>query len=111
MNYKVELTDDDGKSCKVRLSIPWDTAATDTTNSTWSILEEGFVKFRSGGCSAVGGFATPLTLRLKRGNEYGIELFQFTDRLRLVNSSGEGKIYQPWCLSFKPEHITWALIE
>ncbi len=111
MHYIVELTDDDGRSCKISLSIPWFVVWTDVTNSTWRVLDEGFVRFRSGGCEAIGEAFSPMELRLVRGNEYGIQLFTFTSKHRTINSSGEGHIHFKWCVSFKSRHITWALIE
>lgn len=112
LKYLVELSDDDGKTCQISLSIPFDTAGTNKTNSTWRVKDEGLVRFRSGGCSVAGQFATPLELRLARGNEYGIQLYEFASAiLRTINDSGEGYIYQSWCVNFKPGHITWALIE
>lgn len=112
MRYIVELTDDDGRNCQVRLSIPWDTAGTDTTNSTWRVLNEGFIRYRSGGCFASGGRFESLSLRLIRAGEYGVTLNNFTSEiLRTINSSGAGTIEQPWCLTFKPGRISWTLIE
>jgi hypothetical protein len=112
MRYTVELTDDDGKSCTVNLSIPFDVAGTGTDNSTWRVANEGSIKFRSGGCEVAGGRFEELTLRLVRGTHYGVSLYSFTSKLiRTINSSGEGNIHQSWCLSFKPGHISWVLVE
>ncbi len=113
MNYTVELSDVDGNACKVKLSLPIYKVDTNKTNSTWRVLDEGAIKFRSGGCHAGsnGGWATPLSLQLLTGDNWIINLSEFTDSLRLVNSSGNGEIVQAGCLSFKPGKITWALLE
>lgn len=112
MKYTVELSDSEGTVCKVKLSLPINKVDTNKTNSTWKALDAGALKFHSGGCAVAGaGWASPLTLRLMRGDEYGVVLTEFTDSLRMVNDSGSGTIYQGWCLSFKPGAITWALID
>jgi hypothetical protein len=112
MNYKVELSDDDGKNFRINISVPFDIAGTDSENSSWRVETEGFIKFRSGGCGVGGsGWATPLELRLARGGQYGVKLTNFTDWMRLVNQSGSGYVYQSWCVGFKPGNMTWVLID
>ncbi len=114
MDYTVELSDVDGNACKVALSLPLLKDIIDETNSTWRTLDKGAIKFNSGGCLAVKFEKTSfsrLKLRLLVGEFYIITLFKFTDRLALVNSSGDGEIVQTACLNFKPGKITWALLE
>ena len=115
MNYTVELSDVDGNACKVKLSLPLLKRDTDKTNSTWRVLDEGAIKFRSGGCRVwvwgIGGWASPLNLDLLIGDNWIIKLSEFTDSMRFANSSGTGEIVQSACLSFKPGKITWALLE
>lgn len=113
MDYTVELSDVDGNACKVALSIPFFNVYTDKTNSTWRTLDKGAIKFHSGGCQAWATKArlSSLNLALLVGESSIINLFEFTDSLRFVNSSGNGEIVQAGCLSFKPGKITWALLE
>ena len=112
MDYTVELSDVDGNACKVKLSLPILKVDTDKTNSTWRTLDQGAIKFHSGGCRTAGpGFFSRLNLELLTGDSLIINLSEFTDSMRLVNSSGTGDIVQSACLSFKPGKITWALLE
>ena len=113
MDYTVELSDVDGNACKVKLSLPIIKVNTDKTNSTWRTLDQGAIKFHSGGCLAWGsvGFFSALNLQLLTGDNWIINLSEFTDGARMVNSSGNGEILQVACLSFKPGKITWALLE
>src|SRR5262245_31154954 len=100
MRYRVEISDSDGNSFRVRISLPLDIAGTDPENSTWRVRDEGFLMYRSGGCSMVGAFAEPLTLRFLRGRrEYGVALYQFTDWLRFVNDSGDGWVAGSWAVN------------
>lgn len=112
IRYRVEITDSDGNSFRVQLSLPLDIAGTDPANSTWSVADEGFLKYRSGGCSGVGAFAEPLDLGLLRGRkEYGVVLYQFTDWVRFVNDSGDGRVAGSWAGSLTPGDITWVLLD
>lgn len=113
MDYTVELSDVDGNACKVKLSLPINKVDTDKTNSTWRTLDQGAIKFHSGGCQAwgSGGWFSALNLSLLVGDNEIINLSGFTDSMRFVNSSGTGEIVQVACLSFKPGKITWALLE
>ena len=113
MDYTVELSDVDGNACKVKLSLPIIKVDTDKTNSTWRTLDQGAIKFHSGGCHTwgSGGFFSALNLELLVGDSMIITLSEFTNGARMVNSSGNGEILQPACLSFKPGKITWALLE
>ena len=113
MNYTVELSDVDGNACKVKLSLPIIKVNTEKTNSTWRTLDQGAIKFHSGGCQAsgTGGWFSALNLELLTGDTYIIILSEFTDGARMVNSSGNGEIVQVACLSFKPGKITWAVLE
>jgi hypothetical protein len=116
MKYVIELSDIEGLSCRISLSLPIRKVATDRDNSTWKVLDEGFLKYRSGGCeirSSVPGRTYPVTgnLRLCVGNYHGVILNNFTSEWALVNDSGSGYIYQPWVKNCKPGEIGWVLLE
>lgn len=111
MKYIVELNDDDGKHFQIEMHLPWLEYTIDVGNTTWKALDSGFIKYHSGGClrDKKGGFE-PTDIRLVEGEYYGIQLFKFFDSASLVNSSGVGKVEQPWCVSFKPGKFGWTLI-
>lgn len=112
MRYLVELTDDDGRSCQVKLSIPFDVAGADETNSTWRVKNKGFLKYRSGGCNVEGGRFESMRLLLIRAGEYGVTLDNFTsDILRTINDSGSGTVERPWCVNLKPGRISWTKLD
>lgn len=113
MKYKIEISDNDGNVCRVRVTLPLVKGDALPTNSRWRALNASALKYRSGGCWAVsanGGGWHPMDLNLCRGDEAGITLYEFTDWAAFANDSGTGTIQQPWCLTLKPYHITWALI-
>ena len=111
MKYIVELNDDDGKHFQIEMHLPWLSSTADTGNSTWKVLNEGFIKYRSGGCDVIKewGFG-PTDIRLILGEHWGIKFFKFIDTPGLVNSSGAGEIMQPWVVNFKPGTFGWTLI-
>jgi hypothetical protein len=116
MKYIVELSDIEGLSCRISLSLPLRKVAANRDNSTWKVLDEGFLKYRSGGCeirSAVPGkrFDVRGNLYLCVGDYHGLILYDFTDEWTLVNDAGSGMIYQPWVKSCKPGDIGWALLD
>lgn len=96
------------------LTLPLIKSTSNTGNSTWRVLEEGFIKYRGGGCYLHNpddkGFASTGNLYLVYGKTYGIVLNVFVDNWRLVNDSGSGVIYQSWCVSCKPGVLNWVLI-
>ncbi len=114
MNYVVEIGDQDGKTCKLSLTMPLIKSTANQGNSTWRVLDEGFIKYRSGGCFLNNpddtGWASSGNLYLVYGETYGIVLNVFVDGMRLVNDSGGGIIYQAWCVNFKPGVLNWVLI-
>jgi hypothetical protein len=113
MKYGIEITDEDGNSCRIRLRLPSPIKLANPSNSKWRVLDEGFLKFRSGGCKIAGAegshFFPDLDLYLCRGDTWGLMLYEFTDWTTIVNESGTGTIVQPWCLTFVPYHITWTV--
>lgn len=111
MKYKVEISDESGNVCRVKLSIPFVIRTIDESNSSWRISDEGLIKYRGGSCSAERQYyASPTDLYLRRSNSWGIALYEFTDWATLVNESGTGTIRQHWCVTFVPYHITWVLL-
>jgi len=113
-NHVVELTDENGLSCRVRVSLPLLQNGTDPYNSAWKVLDEGFLKFRSGGCHAVdtkpGDIFTDGNLLLCSGNHHGVNLYSFLGSSGWTNDSGGGIIYQPWVVNCKSGRITWSLL-
>lgn len=112
--YVVELSDVNGLSCRVSLSLPVLKNGTDPYNSSWKILDEGFLKFRSGGCHMVdttpGNIITDGNLLLCAGQYHGVNLHRFVGSLGLANDSGMGVLYQPWAVNGEPGQITWELL-
>ena len=111
MKYVVELNDVDGNHFQIEMHLPWLSQSTALDNSTWKVLNEGFIKYRSGGCEAektarVG----PTDIHLVLGGYWGIKFFKLFDSAGLVNSSGSGEIAQPWVVNFKPGTFGWTLI-
>lgn len=113
-NHVVKLTDENGLSCRVRVSLPLLQNGTDRYNSDWKTLDEGFLKFRSGGCQAVdtspGDIFTNGNLQLCSGDYYGVDLYEFLGSSGWTNDSGEGIVHQPWVVNCKAGRITWALL-
>ncbi len=112
--YTVQISDMDGNACNIRLSLPLAKNWTSPKNSTWRVLDEGYLKFRSGGCGLqfVGGITGTANLYMvvvaKQG--YGIKLNDFLDTLGMANDSGDGSLAQPWVTGMKPGAIGWALV-
>src|SRR5687768_5569172 len=77
----VQLSDANGLSCRVRLSLPYLQNGTDPYNSAWKVLDEGFLKIRSGGCHMVdtepGKTFTDGNLLLCSGKYHGVNLYSF----------------------------------
>ncbi|MEP6900655.1 MAG: hypothetical protein ABJA66_02830 [Actinomycetota bacterium] len=110
MRYEVEIMDSDGSGCRIRLSLPLIKNNTDQTNSTWHILDEGRLKFRSGGCQITGKTGESGNLRLWVG-DLGViaTLFNFASMWGIANDSGSGEISQPGVVTIKPGKISWTL--
>lgn len=124
MKYVLELSDQDGKACRVRLEMPLAASKSRPDNSIWRSLDEGFLKFRSGGCgvyriNGTGFFETEGwsigalgALYLYVGNDPSLlKVDVFTDHFGNVNSSGEGEIKQECVGSFRPGKIVWTRLE
>ena len=111
MKYVVELNDVDGKHFQIEMHLPWLEYLISTENSTWKVLDEGFAKYHSGGCSSEkkGGYQ-PTDILLLSGEYWGIKFSKFFDPVGIVNSSGSGEIMQPWVVNFKPGNFGWTLI-
>lgn len=117
MKYIVEISDIEGLTCRIKLSLPVRKIGTTVKNSSWKVLDEGFLKYRSGGCemgaSENGKYVVDATgnLVLVVARHWGVKFVDFIDRWSLVNDSGSGEVVQPWALSCKPGQIGWVLIE
>lgn len=116
MKYIVELSDIEGLSCRIKLSLPVRKIGTNLKNSSWKVLDEGFLKYRSGGCEmrkGNGDYVIDATgnLHLVAVGSWGVKLVDFIDRWSLVNDSGSGLVLQPWVVSCQPGQIGWSLLE
>ena len=111
MKYVVELNDADGKHFQIEMHMPWLSTTTIPENSTWKALDEGFIKYHSGGCMAGKEKGLhPTDIVLIAVEHWGIKFFKFFDYAGLVNSSGSGEIVQSWVVNFKPGKFGWTLI-
>lgn len=112
--HVVELVDTNGSSCRVRLSLPVLQNGTGPDNSSWNVLDEGFLKIRSGVCHMVdttpGNIFTNGNLLLLSGQYHGVNLYEFVGSLGLANDFGTGVVYQAWALKCEPGHIKWAVV-
>ena len=114
--YIVEITDMDGTSSRIELTLPVFKNSTNIGNSKWITRDEGFLKFRSGGCvmrsstGKTGIFNTAhLRLYVNPNHGWGISLNNFLDELGTANDSGGGVVQQPWVIVCKPGDIGWVL--
>lgn len=123
MKYTIEISDQDGKACRISLAFPLIKSQARPNNSTWQTLDQGLIKFHSGGCGLFGikgshlfetdggaGFFGSAFLTLFVGKKPMIQLDEF-EKWNGLNRAGEGKIAQAAVLSFKPGNITWVLLE
>jgi len=131
MKYKIEMSDSDGNKCRFKVILPFDSNAATLTDSKWNVLDEGYIKHRSGKCKSVSsdgswfGACDLYLYRLKKGymtsgtpvkdwghnkNVWGITLYEFINWANCINDSGTGTILQSWCLILKPYHINWTLV-
>jgi hypothetical protein len=114
--YVLEISDWEGNSGQVQLSLPFYKKDAMLDNSHWRVLTEGFLKFRSGGCrmrSATGNeymLTAKGDLELCVGKTRSIYLIEFCDGWGAANDSGEGYIQQWACGQCKPPKVNWALI-
>ena len=113
MSCIVQLSDVDGKACRMKLVFPIFKARATPTNSTWQVIDEGFFTIRSGGCQVIGygSMIGPGMLRLFFGKKITFLLHNFLDSYGLVNATGEGSIESEYCLGFKAGELSWALLE
>lgn len=91
-----------------------------TKNAHWKVIDEGFVRFRSGAVRTRSSNNGDLTTRdvLILGKEgieaydgrdlFGMQLFEYEDLLG-VNEKGEGFVIQPWVVSLTPGRIRWEI--
>jgi hypothetical protein len=119
MKYVIQVSDCDGNACRIKLNLPLVKSKANITNSTWSVLDEGWLTHRSGGCSvyrnvdASGDTTISFDLNLRVGTSYMLSLSEFIDSWSVANDSGEGKLHYPYALGFKygfGGRITWALL-
>src|SRR5262245_55761000 len=102
MKYLVEISDDNGDSCRIRLSLPLNKARTNPDNSTWHVVDEGCLKYRGGGCQLQGyGVGQPADLQLARGGTYGVVFYEFLDGQSWANDSGTGWLFPRWATGLK----------
>lgn len=118
MNYVVELLDEDGKACRIKLALPLFKGFANKGNSTWRVLDESFFRYRSGGCRIRGPvgedsqFYVNGDLYLYVGDTKWAYFPAFIDKMGLVNSSGEGEIWlKEAVISFRHAPFAWTLIE
>jgi hypothetical protein len=116
MQYLVEITDKDGNSFQVRLKLASPMKRITVKNSTWKVVDEGYLKYRNGGCawshSDEGSFG-PADLYLCVGDPptWGVVLWQFFDTLTVVNDSGSGWIHPVWATGAKSGNMSWVLLD
>ena len=118
MKYIVEISDIEGVTCRIKLSLPLRKNGTTVENSSWRVLDEGFLNIRSGGCEMHATenkkykdkFDATGNLFLVVAGYWGVKFVDFIDEWSLVNDSGAGAVVQPWALSCKPGQIGWVLI-
>lgn len=55
MRYVVEISDEDDNTFQVALVIPWITRDINDGSSSWRVLDEGFLRYRTGGLQGAGG--------------------------------------------------------
>ena len=114
--YVVELVDFKGLRCRVKLSLPFFQNGTGPDNSSWEVLDEGFLKVRSGGCLMVdttpGNIITNGNLLFLTGqqNYICVNLYSFVGSLGYANDFGTGIAEQPWVVNCDPGHLKWAVV-
>ena len=91
-------------------------------NGEWKILDEGYIRLRSGKLrtrfSENGDLTTCDLLVLGTDgiktydaqDKFGMQLFQYEDVLG-VNHEGEGVVIQPWVMALVPGRISWKVVE
>lgn len=119
--YVVKLTDANGLSCRVDLSLLNFINQSDPDNTEWRVLDGGFLRFYWGGCLIVQ--STPENIisegdlhlchhgKISATYNLGVTLYKFVDNLCFANDSGTGVVHQPWAANCKPGQITWTLLE
>lgn len=111
MKYIVELNDVDGNHFQIEMHLPFFSFDAEVGNSTWKTLDEGFVKYHSGGCYATKEKGhVPINIFLLMNGLYGIRFFELFDDNSFINSSGKGMAEQSWVVNFKPGGFGWTLI-
>jgi hypothetical protein len=109
MKYIVQVSDCDGNACRIRLNLPLVKSNATTTNSSWSVMDEGWLKYRSGGCNMYNNDDSG-DLWLCVGKSWTLGLNEFIDSWTTANDSGSGLVYVQYCVNFRSGNITWALI-
>ena len=92
-----------------------------TAGGSWAVLDEGFVKYRSGPLRPRASHNGDLTTRdllvlgdgglesYDRRDLFGMQLFEYEDAIG-VNKKGEGFVIQPWVVAATPGRISWKVI-
>ena len=112
MEYKVELSDSGGQSFRVRLEIPFISTTTNPKNSSFRVLDSGYIRYSSGGCNAAKkGGPNPTDIQFVVFDRSGLWLNAMFDWAGFVNSSGGGKLTPSWATGAKAGPIQWVLLD
>jgi hypothetical protein len=120
MKYLVEISTnlddlpDSRKTARVDLRLPFLSLTTKPTNSTWLAVDGGGnLSHRSGGCDSSKDWGLVSTDILLMWQTFQVGIFYaFFDSLGLVNTTGTGKMSEPYFGSpFIVGDIAWTLIE
>jgi hypothetical protein len=108
VDHLLDISDVDGKAFRISIELPLNYRTTNQRNSSWRVLDEGILKFRSGGCLFKG--ITTDDIFLFVGDEAGLSIFRLFEDNALV-TTGSGEVRQSWCVQLKPGRITWVLLK
>jgi hypothetical protein len=112
LEYKVQISDRDGQSFRVRLEIPFISTTTNPNNSSFRVLDSGYIRYSSGGCNAAKDSGpNPTDIQFVVFKSSGLCLNAMFDWAGFVNSSGDGKLSPSWATGAKAGPINWVLLE
>lgn len=109
MSYIVEIGNSSGQSFKIK----FDLGFWGSSEGTWLTLDKGQIRYNSGWNRKINSHGTLTTMHVllfNSENMWGIRLNDFTDYAG-ANDQGNGILLQPWSLVFKPDVISWILID
>lgn len=98
MAYVVEISDENDTTFRVALVIPWNLKTINDGSSSWRVLDEGFLRYRTGALLGDSEPWSPLAAYLVHAKHWGLIIDGLFDKYRLVNSAGAGVVAQPWCI-------------